>query len=220
MSLVTLTFDNGPCPRTTPAVLQQLRERSISAYFCLVGTQLQKGQEQVDIAKETLSLGHTLVNHSLTHEVALGDDPSASHALREIADNHQLLCNELGDWGPRWFRPFGRGGEVGQHLFSKPAVSQLQTLGYSVLLWNCVPRDWEDIDGWVDTALQQIATQEHTVLVVHDLATGAMAHLAEFLDTSRARGDEYTLALPEDCVPMREGGGVWEASRFARVVAD
>lgn len=66
MSLVTLTFDNGPTVETTPAVLQQLADRHLTAYFCVVGTQLEAGREQVDIAKETLARGHYLVNHSLT----------------------------------------------------------------------------------------------------------------------------------------------------------
>lgn len=219
MGLVTLTFDNGPCPKTTPGVLRQLGERKIPAYFCLVGAQLQKGREQVDIAKETLRLGHRLVNHSLTHSVALGDDPSQAHASREVAATHQLLCEEVGARGAPWFRPFGRGGEIGQHLLSEPAVAQLAKLDYSVLLWNCVPRDWEDIDGWVSTALRQIAAQEHTVLVVHDLDTGAMARLGDFLDASLERGDVYTHELPEDCVPMRAGACVWEQPRFAGLVA-
>ena len=75
MPRITLTFDNGPTPSVTPGVLGELASRGLSAYFCLVGRQLQKGQEQVDIALEALSSGHRLVNHSLTHGVALGDDP-------------------------------------------------------------------------------------------------------------------------------------------------
>ena len=35
MSLVTLTFDNGPCPVTTPVVLNALAQRDLTAYFPL-----------------------------------------------------------------------------------------------------------------------------------------------------------------------------------------
>jgi peptidoglycan/xylan/chitin deacetylase (PgdA/CDA1 family) len=218
MSLVTLTFDNGPCPKTTPGVLRQLRELNLKAYFCLVGLQLEKGQEQIDIAKETLALGHTLVNHSFTHGVALGDESSRSHARREVTDTHRLLCERIGEWGEPWFRPFGRGGEVGQHLLSEAAVSELEALKYSVLLWNSVPRDWEDVHGWVATALAHVAAQEHTVIVLHDLDTGAMQHLEKFLAASLERGDVFTHELPEDCVPMRVGALAWEARRFASLV--
>ena len=184
MGLVTLTFDNGPCPRTTPGVLRQVSERNLSAYFCLVGSQLRKGEEQIDIARESLTLGHTLVNHSSTHGIALGDEPLQSHAGREIADNHQRMGDKLGDWGAPWFRPFGRGGQLGHHLLSESAVAHLESLGYSVLIWNSVPRDWEDVGGWVYTALQQSSSHRHTVVVLHDLATGAMNHLGAFRDAS------------------------------------
>ena len=218
MRKITLTFDNGPCPETTPCVLEILRERGLDAYFCLVGRQLRKGTEQVDIAVETRARGHTLVNHSYSHGVALGDDPSAAHAQREVCEAHEVLNATLGDWGAPWFRPFGRGGELGAHLLSAAAVSFLRERAYSVLLWNSVPRDWEDPHGWVETALGHVASQEHTVVVLHDLATGAMAELPRFLDTLDERGCQFTTELPGDCVPLRHGEASWDAGAFVEIV--
>jgi len=218
MSLVTLTFDNGPSVKTTPQVLDVLKERNLTAYFCLVGLQLEAGQAQLDIAKDTLARGHHLVNHSFTHGVALGDDISDVHASHEVTDMHDLLEEKLGDWGIRWFRPFGRGGELGKHIFSVPAVQQLQALEYSVLLWNSVPRDWEDIDGWLETALADIDNQDHTVVVLHDLNTGAMKHLPRFLDTLLERGDTITTELPAACTPIIGGERQWSKSDFAELV--
>jgi peptidoglycan/xylan/chitin deacetylase (PgdA/CDA1 family) len=159
MSLVTLTFDNGPSVGTTPLVLEHLHARNLTAYFCLIGKQLAAGNES------------------------------------------------------------GRGGELGKHVFSKPALDQLQALRYSLLLWNCVPRDWEDHTGWVDTALQAIDSQDHTVIVLHDLDTGAMDLLPHFLDTLLARGDIFTTTLPIGCVPMRDGALVWTDTEFAELIA-
>ncbi len=218
MTRVTLTFDNGPSP-TTRFVLDELERRGLHAYFCLVGTQLQKAKEHVAIAQDTLRRGHRIVNHSLTHSVALGDDPTAEHAQREIADMHELMCEYLGEWGEPWFRPFGRGGEIGQHLFSTPALCQLQAFDYSVLLWNCVPRDWENTDGWVDTALQQIEALDHAVVVVHDLGTGAMLRLPEFLDRLNALDVEFSLDLPATCIPVRAGETLLSAGQMARLVS-
>lgn len=219
MSLVTLTFDNGPTAETTPAVLEHLHARNLTAYFCIVGLQLQASTAQVDIAKETLSRDHILVNHSFTHGRALGDDPSAAHAAREVTEMDALLGAEIGDWGPRWFRPFGRGGDLGQHIFSPPAVQALQALGYSVLLWNSVPRDWVDPVGWAETALRTINSQEHTVLVLHDLDTGAMEHLPMFLDALLAQGHTITTELPIDCVPMMSGEKTWSDRKFDELVS-
>lgn len=218
MGKVTLTFDNGPTVDTTPFVLKELSRRGLNAYFCLVAGQLLKGKEQVDIARQTQTDGHVLVNHSLTHAVALGDDPTAGHAEREIAQAHAILSEKLPDWEPRWFRPFGRGGELGRHLLSQPCMPHFRDLGYSVLLWNSVPRDWEDSEGWVGTALDQLKELDDGVIVLHDLPTGAMNHLGCFLDELLQR-HETTLEVPEECVPVRDGHLVWPGTKFSQIIA-
>lgn len=216
---VTLTFDNGPTVRTTPVVLDHLQKRQLQACFCIVGLQLQAGQEQVDVTKETLARGHRLVNHSLSHGVALGDDPSPEHAIREVTDMHTLMRETLGNWGDPWFRPFGRGGEIGAHILSEAAVSELAKLEYSVLLWNNVPRDWEDTRGWVETALHDIKANDHTVVVLHDLNTGAMDELPGFLDSLLELGYEVTNTFPRDCVPMSSGDVTWPEAEFNELVS-
>ena len=219
MPKVTLTFDNGPTVTTTPQVLNELRQRHLNAYFCLVASQLLKGQEQVDIANQTQAEGHVLVNHSLTHGVALGDDPSAQHAQNEIAQSHDVFLQKMPNWNPRFFRPFGRGGELGQHLLSQSSISHIQCLGYSVLLWNSVPRDWENNDGWVETAMDQCKEQNHTVVVLHDLNTGAMDHLGRFLDELLVH-HEVTMDVPVDCLPIEHGQINWPSHRFEQIITE
>ena len=204
MNKLTLTFDNGPSIEATPSVLDVLDQRGLHAWFCVIGKSLAT-PEAHQLVTETISRGHRIVNHSLTHHRPLGDDPSDQHAQREIVEMHSLMDDTLGDWGDRWFRPFGRGGELGPHLFSDASLATLTELSYSVLLWNSVPRDWEDPLGWVETALADVITQDHTVLVLHDLPTGAMNRLPEFLDKVDQLGVEITNDVPDECVLMRSG---------------
>ena len=49
------------------------------------------------------------------------------------------------------------------------------------VLWNAIPRDWADPDGWAEVALEQCLAQPRTLLVLHDLPTGAMRHLGGFI---------------------------------------
>ncbi|MEM7098358.1 MAG: polysaccharide deacetylase family protein [Pseudomonadota bacterium] len=219
MAKVTLTFDNGPSVDTTPYVLEHLKSRGLRAYFCLIAGQLLKGKEQVDIANQTQADGHVLVNHSLTHGVALGDDPSAAHAEREVSNAHAILVDKLHNWEPDWFRPFGRGGEIGNHLLSEASMPLFEAHGYSILLWNSVPRDWEDVDGWVETAHQQIGAQDHTVVVLHDLGTGAMVHLARFLDDLLCE-HEITMDLPTGCVPVQAGSVAWPHDQISQIITE
>lgn len=205
MKKLTLSFDNGPTETVTPEVLDILAARELGAYFCVVGTQLQAHESHPAICRQALASGHRLVNHSLTHTTPLGECASETHARAEIHDMHTLMHTLLGEWGELWFRPFGREGALGPHVFSPAALAQFRALEYSVMLWNSVPRDWVDPVGWVDRALGEIAARDHTLVVLHDIDSGAMKHLPRFLDTLLDQGVTFTFELPSDCVPVRNG---------------
>jgi hypothetical protein len=74
--------------------------------------------------------------------------------------------------------------------------------GYTCVLWNAVPRDWEDPDGWVDRALRQIEEQSWTLLVLHDVAGASADRLEEFLDRAAVT---FRQEFPPGCVPIRDG---------------
>ena len=219
MKRVTLTFDNGPTAIVTPFVLDQLRQRGLVAQFCIVGDQL-TAAGGVELILRELEEGHRIINHSLSHGIALGDDPTSEHAAREIVEMHDLMNETLGDWGDNWFRPVGRGGQLGSHIFSKASLDQLVNLRYSVLLWNSVPRDWEDPEGWVETALSDVDKSNHTVVVLHDLPTGAMRHLPRFLDELGRREIVVTAQTPTDCTPLRDGVVTWDLAALQRLTSE
>ena len=81
----------------------------------------------------------------------------------------------------RLFRPYGQGGNLDNRLLSKAVVEHLARQQATIVLWSALPRDWQDPDGWVDRALGQIAAQPWSLMVLHDLPTGAMRHLDRFL---------------------------------------
>ena len=194
---VTLTFDNGPWPGVTEKVLDTLREHELRSTFFVVGEQLRRARSLTERAADE---GHWIGNHTMTHSVPLGDgaDPVA-----EI-DATQELIGSLSH-PARWFRPFGRGGVLDQHLFSATSVEHLERGGYSCVLWNSVPRDWEDPDAWIDAALRDVDANDWTVVVLHDLPTGAMDRLPRFLDLLEGRGAEIVQDFPESAVPIRDG---------------
>ncbi|MGW1100663.1 polysaccharide deacetylase family protein [Streptomyces sp. NPDC002455] len=199
---LTLTFDNGPDPATTPFVLRELAARDLTATFFPVGTQVRRpgGHE---LLREVAAAGHTIGNHSLTHTVPLGESPGRETVHREIAEMQELLGSLAG--GEKLFRPFGGGGHIGPHLLSPEAVEHLTAHQYTVVLWNSVPRDWEDPDGWCERALLDLSRRPWTLLVLHDIVADAMKHLPAFLDGVLDDGIEITAELPAECVPIHRG---------------
>jgi len=199
---LTLSFDNGPEPEVTPRVLDILRERDIKATFFVIGQKLEDPARRRLVARAH-DQGHWIGNHTLTHSVPLGlqDDPNA--AAHEIGRT-QALIGELAH-EDCWFRPFGGGGHLDARLLRPSVVTYLCRNRYSCVLWNAVPRDWTDPDGWVDRALAQCRAQDWCLMVLHDLPTGAMNHLEEFLDGAAQAGAHFRQDFPPSCVPIRNG---------------
>ena len=194
---VTLTFDNGPWPGVTEHVLDTLATRGLHSTFFVVGNQL---RESRSLAERAVAEGHWIGNHTMTHSVPFGD---GADPVQEI-DATQELIGDLTHTS-RWFRPFGRGGVLDGRLLSDEAVAHLREGGYSCVLWNSVPRDWEDAEEWVDRALVDVESNDWTVVVLHDLPTGAMDRLPRLIDELDARGAEVVQDFPDDCVPIRDG---------------
>jgi len=197
-----LTFDNGPEPGVTPHVLEVLKKEKILATFFVLGAKLADPVRR-RLAEQARADGHWIGNHTMTHRQPLGRIADADAVRREILDTEKLL-GELAH-PDRLFRPFGGGGELGPHLLSSAAVEVLEKNRMTCVLWNAIPRDWEDPEGWVEVALAQCLARPWTLLVLHDLPTGAMDHLEAFLLRVREQGGVFRQDFPPECVPIRRG---------------
>ena len=199
---VTLTFDNGPEPDVTPGVLDVLARTEVLASFFVLGKKIADPARRKR-AERAAAEGHWIANHTYSHETPLGNLPGRDVPEAEIGRT-QALIGDLAH-PDRLFRPFGGGGALGPHLLGRPVADYLIEGRYTCVLWNVIPRDWADPDGWVETAMDLIAPLDHALIVVHDLPTGAMAHLERFIDRVRDAGGTFRQDFPGDCVPLRRG---------------
>lgn len=199
---VTITFDNGPTPGVTESVLDELGARDLRVTFFVVGRDLRLPGLR-GIARRAFEEGHWIGNHTLTHSVQFGESEDPDFGRREILGAQA----ELGDLAhpDRLFRPYGGGGIISPRVLTQDAIRTLEDGAFTCVLWNCVPRDWEQPVTWVRNALETIESQPWSLVVLHDQDTGAMRHLGEFLDELGARGIEVRQDFPADCVPIRRG---------------
>jgi peptidoglycan/xylan/chitin deacetylase (PgdA/CDA1 family) len=202
---VTLTFDNGPEPAVTPRVLDVLGRHRIASTFFVLGAKLADPARR-GIAKRAHAEGHWIGNHTMTHSTPLGRLADPAKTIAEIVEA-QTLVDELSH-PDRLFRPFGGGGELGPHLLNPAAVRVLEQERMTCVLWNAVPRDWEDPRGWAEVALAQCLAQPRTVLVLHDLPTGAMGRLHIFIERLLDHGVRFRQDFPAACVPIVRGEAV------------
>ena len=183
-------------------MLDVLRRRGLAATFFVVGQRLEQ-PECRELAERAVAEGHWIGNHTYTHSMPLGLIEDAATARDEI-ERTQDLIGKLSH-PDRLFRPFGGGGHLNQNLLSRAAVEHLIAGRYTCVTWNAVPRDWEDPDGWAERAVAQCREAETALLVLHDLPTGAMAHLERFLDLAAHAGATFTQTLPDAGVLIRRG---------------
>jgi peptidoglycan/xylan/chitin deacetylase (PgdA/CDA1 family) len=214
---ISLTFDNGPEPGVTDVVLDTLASRGIRATFFVIGSKLEAG-EGLRRARRAAQEGHRVGNHSYHHREPLGLlDAEASRA--EIARTQALLEGFVSE---RLFRPIGgEGGEgtLGDHLLSPAARDLLIAEHFTVVLWNVVPRDWEQPHAWVEIALERCRRLEHAVVVIHDLPGGAMEQLPSFLDRAVDEGAQFSSDFPPSCVVLEHGVPRGDLSSYVKASA-
>ena len=200
MTKITVTFDNGPDPEVTPLVLDTLKRRDIHATFFAIGEKLRDRRYYAERARGE---GHWIGNHTFTHLVPLGHCREAGFATQEI----RRTDDALGDLSHprRLFRPFGGGGHLNQGLLNQEALEYLQNNKHTCILWNAVPEDWAYPSGWVARALNMCFALDHAVLVLHDVPTGAMDSLGDFLDRAGNAGAIFVQDYPEICVLIESG---------------
>lgn len=182
-----------------------LAARGLKASFFVVGEALQQHRA---LAERAHAEGHWIGNHTLTHPRPLGESGAE---VREI----QAAQAELGALAhpDRLFRPSGAGGDLAPGLLSTAAVQALIAGRFTCVLWNAVPGDWKDPDGWVDTALEQIQQHDWTLLVLHDVAGACADRLDELLERVDA---ELVQAYPPACVPIKRGAVRRPVDRYLR----
>jgi peptidoglycan/xylan/chitin deacetylase (PgdA/CDA1 family) len=126
---VGLTFDDGPHPRGTPAVLDALAAAGAQATFFVVGEQLRANPA---VAREIVAAGHRLAVHGERHVCASLRTP---RALRADLDRCAALVEELAGAAPSRYRPpYG--------IFSPLALAEARARGWTPLLWSAWGRDW------------------------------------------------------------------------------
>jgi peptidoglycan/xylan/chitin deacetylase (PgdA/CDA1 family) len=199
---VTLSFDNGPDPEVTPHVLSVLARRRIRASFFVLGEKLMDPQALALVARAHEE-GHWLGNHTWSHAAPLGERAEPDVAEIEIGRTQAALA----PWAHahRYFRPNGGGGNLDRRLLSPGVVDYLIAGRYTCVLWNAIPRDWAEPETWVPRALEQCRAQPWTLIVLHDLPTGAMRHLERFLDALGEAGGRVRQDFPPDCMPIVDG---------------
>src|SRR4051812_16614334 len=153
---VHLTFDDGPPPQGTPAVLEALATRGATATFFLVGEQVERHPA---LAAEIAGAGHVVALHGYRHRCQLRVGPRAlADDLRRATD---AIGTAAGGLAPLYRPPYG--------IFSPAGLVLARRRGDAPWLWSRWGRDWR-ADATPDSvaALAAGDLEAGDVLLLHD----------------------------------------------------
>jgi peptidoglycan/xylan/chitin deacetylase (PgdA/CDA1 family) len=151
-----LTFDDGPHPQGTPAVLEILAREGASATFFLVGEQVRRNPA---LAREIVAAGHQIGLHCDRHRNLLRLAPWQVRA--DIARAKDTIEQASGRAVALYRPPYG--------VLNASALRIARAHGWRTLLWSHWGKDWQ-----ARATAESIATLltggagEGSVLLLHD----------------------------------------------------
>jgi peptidoglycan-N-acetylglucosamine deacetylase len=128
-AVVALTFDDGPHPLGTPAILDLLAAAGATATFFVVGEQLARYPE---VVRRAVAEGHEIAVHGWTHQCLLRRGPASTD--RDLTESVGWITDLTGTRPTRFRPPYG--------VASAPALLACRQLQLTPTWWTAWGRDW------------------------------------------------------------------------------
>ncbi|MBI3881406.1 MAG: polysaccharide deacetylase family protein [Verrucomicrobia bacterium] len=178
---VALTFDDGPDARSTPALLDLLRDAKVLAAFFCVGERVTANTE---LAARIVREGHLLENHSYAHHNTTNFFTVAR--LREELEMAQAAIAKATGVAPTMFRP--PMGLSNPRVFRAAKLVNLRVIGWTVRSLDTMTDEAETIVARIKRRLEPGA-----IILLHDgniPPERLLPTVKSLLDTLRTLGYE------------------------------
>lgn len=179
---IAVTFDDGPHPQYTQAILDILDNAGAHATFFLQGKEVEKYPHLV---REIFSRGHQLGNHGYAHLDA--KQASKHEYIEEVKRAQDALQNTVGAEIKKIFRPpYGN--------ITGTAFISLALAGYRFVFWSVDSRD-----SFIRTESELVAHVDSAkisggdILLLHEDYAHTVAALPNILNSLRSRALRFSL---------------------------
>lgn len=207
---VCLTFDDGPS-KTTPAVLDALKNAGVPATFFVVATGY--NDKYLPLVSQAQAAGHQIALHSASHEY---DQiyRSPENYWKDLELLRQRLSPYLDASDLRYLRfPGGSTNTVSRRYGGKGVMQQLKQQavqkGYRYVDWNVCAEDAVGGKPSAETIFRNVIReaqgQEQCIVLMHDSATTRTTAetLPDIIQWFKDQG--YTFCTVEQVLPLPEG---------------
>jgi peptidoglycan/xylan/chitin deacetylase (PgdA/CDA1 family) len=208
---VVLTFDDGPSPKTTPAVLAALAHECVKATFFLIG---RNAEANPALVRHELSDGHTIGHHSYSHPILrLMTDAAARGDIEEgfAADDKAAYGKVEAQPKVPFFRFPG--------FADTPAlVAWLKGRDIGVFGADLWASDWLKMTPEAERKLilARLAAAGRGILLLHDTKASTAAMLPGLLRDLKTHGFKIVAIVPGDTKPaLRKAPQGWTSETEA-----
>jgi peptidoglycan/xylan/chitin deacetylase (PgdA/CDA1 family) len=194
--VVCLTFDDGPWPKTTKAIVKILEDNGVKATFFQIGRQARK---MPSIARAVTDAGLEVGNHSENHSYGIGRANTAG-VSKEITQAQYDIKQATGKT-PTHFRPPGG-------ITSKPMAAALKKLKLEMVMWDVDPADWQRPSPEKIVSRVTRNVRPGAVILMHDGGgdrTNTVKALPTIIKKLRERGYTFVNLDELPSVPHRMG---------------
>jgi len=199
---VVLTFDDGPWPGNTPAVLKALGDECTKALFFPIG---KHATYHPEILKQVLAAGHTIGAHTWSHVNLNSKKLTEQQAKDEVEKGFSAVKMALGATPS----PFFRFPEL-QH--NPSTMTYLGTRNIAMLSCDLDSFDFKrdsSPDKIVNTVMTKVDKLGKGIILMHDFQKNTAEALPTLLRRLKAGG--YTVVQMKAKTPMQTLPGYDEA---------
>jgi cellulose synthase/poly-beta-1,6-N-acetylglucosamine synthase-like glycosyltransferase/peptidoglycan/xylan/chitin deacetylase (PgdA/CDA1 family) len=196
---IMLTFDDGPDPHWTPAILDLLSQHKVPATFFVIGS---TAVHHPELVKREVSEGHAIGNHTMTH-------PEVTVPLlkQEIVTTDRILASIAGIRTDLFRLPF-YGNDPSKYDTEGVPILEAQRLGYVVSIHDFDTDDWKygDPSSRPETPIPlPPTTADNITMLLHDGGgdrTATLEYLQRLIPWAQQNG--YTFhSLPQVSTDVR-----------------
>lgn len=180
-SACNLTFDDGPFPETTPALLEILAQNDVKATFFFCGRNIERFPNLVEMTSRE---GHEIGNHTYNHFSLL---KIGNRKFEQELDQTNQLINDITGSTAKLFRP--------PYAIIDPIKARIVAERKMLLVyWGAFAEDWNPIGAKEVTRRIMAQIRPSSLIVLHEskhLRNQCLDSTNLILEKAKSRGVSF-----------------------------
>ncbi len=176
--IISLTFHDGPNPKSTPQLLKILDDANIKATFFVVGKMVEKYPE---LLREIHKRGHQIANHTYNHKNL--KTLSTTEVISELSRTRLLIKDITGVDSYLYTPPGGQ--------YNSRVIKEANSCGYKMALWSVFPEDHRNPSPII---YEKVITtsRDGSVVLLHNGPPDTIDALPKIIEKLKARDFKFT----------------------------